>query len=134
MKRSIEIQGIEYKEQTGPGRPSANTPYWIRKENSVSSHWQLNAQALQDETATDGVFLLLTNDRDISVKNALVAYKHHHRSRKRQQLKSVLQVRPVMRQNHLRIESLLFVYFLALLTEALIEHETRNRASSSSSR
>ena len=124
----VETQEVEYKEQMGPGRPGANTPYRVRKETTVSLHWQLNAQALQDEAATDGVFPLLTNDRDISVKDTLVAYKHQPSLEKRhQQLKSVLQVRPVMLQNHLRIEALLFVYFLALLTEALIERETRNR-------
>jgi hypothetical protein len=33
----------------------------------------------------------------------------------------------MMLRNHLRIEAFLFLYFLALLTEALIERETRQR-------
>lgn len=43
------------------------------------------------------------------------------------QLKSVLQVVPMMLKNHLRIEAFLFLYFLALLTEALIEREAPQR-------
>lgn len=71
---------------------------------------------------------MLTNDEKLTLKEALEAYKHQPCLEKRhEQLKSVLDVRPVMLKNHLRIEAFLFLYFLALMTEALIEREIRAR-------
>ena len=63
-----------------------------------------------------------------TLKDALQAYKHQPSLEKRhQQLKSVLGVRPVLLKSHLRIEAFLFLYFLALMTEALIERDFRDR-------
>ncbi|MGH8217758.1 MAG: hypothetical protein ACREUT_04210 [Steroidobacteraceae bacterium] len=91
-------------------------------------HWNSDAQALLDEARTDGVFPLVTNDEKLTLKGALEAYKHQPSLEKRhEQLKSVLNVRPVMLKNHLRIEAFLFLYFLALMTEALIERDIRTR-------
>jgi transposase len=91
-------------------------------------HWRSDAQALFELARTDGVFPLVTNDETLTLKDALQAYKHQPSLEKRyQQLKSVLGVRPVLLKSHLRIEAFLFLYFLALITEALIERNLRNR-------
>lgn len=79
-----------------------------------------------DETC-DGIFPMITNDRNLSPKDILAMYKYQpHVEKRHEQLKSVYAVAPVMPKNVERIGGLLFVYFLALLTESLIEREIRN--------
>jgi transposase len=114
--------------QAKPGRPGPQTGYVRHLHQLVSLRWQSNVQALQDEARTDGIFPLITNDENLSMTEVLIAYKHQPALEKRhQQFKSVLDVRPMMLKNHMRIEAFLFLYFLALLTEALIEREMRQR-------
>ena len=91
-------------------------------------HWHSDAQALLEEARTDGAFPLITNDETLTLKDALQAYKHQPSLEKRhQQLKSVLGVRPGLLKSHLRIEAFLLLYLLALMTEALIERDFRDR-------
>jgi transposase len=114
--------------QATRGRPGPRTAYIRHTDQRPVLHWQSDAQALLDEARTDGVFPLITNDERLSLKEALEAYKHQPSLEKRhEQLKSVFDVRPMMLKNHLRIEAFLFLYFLALMTEALIERDLRAR-------
>lgn len=114
--------------QAERGRPGPQTAYIRHMHQLVSLRWQPQVQALQDEARTDGIFPLITNDENLSMTEVLLAYKHQPALEKRhQQFKSVLDVRPMMLKNHLRIEAFLFLYFLALLIEALIEREMRQR-------
>ena len=54
-------------------------------------------------------------------------YKYQpHVEKRHEQIKSLSSVAPVMLKNVDRIEGLLFVYFLALLIESLMEREVRN--------
>jgi transposase len=118
----------EHFTQATRGRPGPRTAYIRHPHQRPVLHWQSDAQALLDEARTDGVFPLVTNDEKLTLKEALEAYKHQPSLEKRhEQLKSVLNVRPVMLKNHLRIEAFLFLYFLALMTEALIERDIRAR-------
>ena len=79
-------------------------------------------------TQPSRIFPLITNDERLSIKEVLLAYKHQPALEKRhEQFKSVLAVRLMMLKYHLRIEAFLFLYFLALLTEALIERDVRQR-------
>jgi len=111
------------------GSPADTQTAYVRQTHQRPClYWQSETQALLDETRTDGIFPLITNDEKLSIKEVLLAYKHQPALEKRhEQFKSVLQVRPMMLKNHLRIEAFLFLYFLALLTEALIEREARQR-------
>jgi hypothetical protein len=128
IKTEFRVLDEDRYTQAARGRPGPQTAYVRHIHQNVSLHWQSDAQALLDEARTDGIFPLITNDEKMSVKDVLVAYKHQPTLEKRhQQFKSVLEVRPMMLKNHLRIEAFLFLYFLALLTEALIEREARQR-------
>jgi transposase len=119
---------IKHDEKVGPGRKGPNSTYRIRIEKLPSLHWQINTLALQEESKTDGIFPLTTNDQKMTLRDALEAYKRQPGLEKRfSQLKSVFDLRPVFLQNHLRIEAFLYIYFLALLVESLIERETRQR-------
>ena len=76
------------------------------------------------DEACDGIFLLITNDRILSMKEVLAMYKHQpHVEKRHEQFKSVYAVAPVMLKNIDRIEGLQFVYFLALLIGSLMERE-----------
>ena len=128
IKAEVDVAEEESFTQAKRGRPGPQTAYVRHKHQRLSLRWQSNSQALLDETRTDGVFPLITNDEKLSVKEVLLAYKHQPALEKRhEQFKSVLKVRPMMLRNHLRIEAFLFLYFLALLTEALIEREARQQ-------
>jgi transposase len=128
IKTQVKVVEEDRFTQAKRGRPGPQTAYVRQIHQNFSLHWQSDAQVLLDETRTDGIFPLITNDEKMSVKEVLLAYKHQPTLEKRhEQFKSVLQVRPMMLKNHLRIEAFLFLYFLALLAEALIERETRQR-------
>jgi transposase len=124
----VKVEEKEIYTQASPGRPGPHTAYKREISQSLALSWHTDDQALEDEMRTDGIFPLITNDKKLTVKDALVAYKHQPYLEKRhQQLKSFLEVRPVMLKSHLRIEAFLFLYFLALMVEALIEREIRGR-------
>lgn len=128
IKTEITVTEEDRFVQATRGRPGPTTTYRCHKEQRPSLRWQCEPQALLDEARTDGIFPLITNDDSLSMKEVLLAYKHQPALEKRhQQFKSVLEVRPMMLKNHMRIEAFLFLYFLALLAEALIERQTRQR-------
>jgi transposase len=122
----VEVTLLEEQRftQASRGRPGPRTAYFRHSHRRPVLHWHSDAQALLEAARTDGVFPLVTNDKTLTLKDALQAYKHQPSLEKRhQRLKSVLGVRPVLLKSHLRIEAFLFLYFLALMTEALIERD-----------
>jgi transposase len=95
----------------------SNTPYYREIRQRPTLTWHSDAQALENELRTDGIFPLITNDKNLNLKEALAAYKHQPSLEKRhQQLKSYLDVRPVMLKSHTRIEAFLFLYFTGAST------------------
>ena len=70
----------------------------------------------------DGIFPLLSNDKSLSLKDALEKYKYQPYAEKRhEQMKSVFEVMPVWLKNPRRVESLLWLYHLVDLVQALLE-------------
>jgi len=68
----------------------------------------------------------LTNDRSLTDAQVFEAHKRQPTIEKRfEQTKTVFEIAPVLLKNEGRIEALFFVYFLALLVQALIERELR---------
>jgi transposase len=62
------------------------------------------------------------------MRGMLTAYKQQPSLEKRfQQLKSILNVRPVMLHNPARMQAFLVLYYIALMVQALIERDTRQR-------
>jgi transposase len=81
---------------------------------------------------SDGMYPLLTNDRMLSDAEVFAAHKRQPTIEKRfQQTKSVIEIAPVLLKNEGRIEAFFFVYFLALLTQALIERQLRRAMAAS---
>jgi transposase len=128
MKIEVLCTFKEEKKQVGPGRPNENTKYLIQRIEQITLRWSSNGQVILEDARVDGVFPLVTNDNKMTIKEVLEAYKRQPSLEKRfQQMKSVLDVRPVFLHSPARIEAFLFLYFLALLLEAIIEREARQR-------
>lgn len=122
----VREETVERFHQEHRGRPGKATRY--RRDVRVRYHVtpQPKVEAVAYDAKSDGMFPLLTNERELSLKELLESYQFQPRLEKRhEQLKTVYEVAPVLLKNADRIEALLFVYFLALLVEALIEREVR---------
>ena len=126
VKVEIALEEVVKFRQLTRGRASANTAY--RKV----VRWLPRISYARDENAIaraelmDGTFPLTTNT-DLDAKSVLRAYKYQPYLEKRHALlKSGLQVAPIFLKRNLRIEALMFVYFLAQLLCALLERRLRN--------
>lgn len=72
------------------------------------------------------MYPLLTNDRSLSAPDVLEAHKRQPNIEKRfQQIKTVHEIAPLFLKNEDRNEAFFFLYFIALLVQALIERELR---------
>jgi transposase len=126
VRWEITEEMVETFRQEHRGRPGQATRY--RRTQKVRYHvvWHPEEEANLYDARSDGMFPLLTDDRKMSRRELLVRYHFQPRLEKRhEQLKTVYEVAPVWLKKVERIEALLFVYFLALLVEALIEREVR---------
>jgi len=112
--------------QAKPGRPNPKTQYIKKTRDRYSLVWKLNQEALAHSEREDGLFPLLTNDRQLSAEEVLRAYKRQPLIEKRfSQFKTDFAVAPIYLQNVDRIAGLLAVYFFALVAQTLLERELR---------
>ena len=110
------------------GRPGTFPRYRIRYRDTYSLHWSRDLMALRRETRTDGVFPLLCTDPAIPPKNVLQAYKYQPRLEKRfEQFKSIHRAAPLLFKKIQRVEANMFVFFMALLVQALLERCIRQQ-------
>jgi len=124
----VEIQPEErlvYVQET-PGRPGPNTRYRKEVRARFDIVYRVNERAVAEAEKQDGVFPLVTNDRELSSKEVLEIYKRQAQIEKRfSQLKSQFDVAPVFLKSVSRVVALLTLYYLALLVQALVERELR---------
>lgn len=112
--------------QAQRGRPSAHTIYLKTTKHRYDIEWTIDEDAIAYDRKSDGMYPLITNDRQLSALQVLEAHKGQPMIEKRfEQLKTVHEIAPVFLKNEGRIEALFTVYFLALLTQALLEREIR---------
>lgn len=115
---------VRYRlDSTGPGRK----PHRRRLERPrFALRWKLDEEAVAREAASDGCYPLVSNDRERSGAELLLAYRYQPNLEKRHhQLKSVLDAAPVYLKSPARIEALFACHFIALLLHALVERELR---------
>ncbi len=116
------------KQQIGSGRPGKHTLYCTIIEIIHSLTWTRNKIALKKEKNVDGWFPLLCTDDKMSANKVLVAYKYQPNIEKRFcQLKSIHNVAPTFFKKVERVESILFLFYLALILQAVIEREVREQ-------
>jgi transposase len=114
--------------QTKRGRPGTDTQYLKTVEKKWSFEAMPNDTKIQEAAASDGMFPLITNMEAnvLSTKDVLEKYKFQPYIEKRhQQFKSVFEAAPVYLKLPHRIEALMFVYFMVLTLNALIERDLR---------
>jgi len=117
-----------YTVQVGRGRPSSNTKYKTVINTIYVLDYSRNKEALKKEENIDGVFPLLSTNKDLSARDALLAYKYQPRLEKRfTQFKSIHNAAPLLFKKIERIEANMFIFFIALMVQALIEREVRNK-------
>ena len=113
--------------QENRGRPGGETRY----RKTTTERFTLSAAVRSDvvtyDARMDGIFPLITNDRQMSPAEVLAAYKYQpNLERRHGQLKGHQLVAPVLLKNPVRIEGLLCCHFFALIVQALIEREIRS--------
>lgn len=134
----LQIEIISHQEESfrkeGPGRPSRDSKYRREVKQRFDVTWRVDDVAWRAARFDDGVFPLLTNDRSLTPRELLEAYKRQPKIEKRfTQLKSDLNVAPVFLKSPERVVGLFTIYFLALLVYALIERDLRNSLADSAS-
>lgn len=112
--------------QTRRGRPGPDTAYRKLTRRRYDIEWSIDAAAIAYDEKSDGMYPLLTNDRNLTPVQVLQAHKGQPTIEKRfEQVKTVHEIAPVFLKNEGRIEALFTLYFLGLLVQALIERELR---------
>jgi transposase len=95
-------------------------------EGQVSLDWWIDADALQAAERGDGRFLLVTNDFRLSAVELLALYRQKDTVEKRFEVaKQVLKVRPLHVHSDERIQALLLLNLIALLTYSLLERQAQ---------
>ena len=103
------------------GSPSPETKYTKTVETRYQISWKIMTDAIERDSRSDGTFPLITNCMD-AASDILIKYKHQPMLEKRhEQLKTEYNVMPVLFKNVERIEAFLFLYFIAMAIQALIE-------------
>jgi transposase len=120
-----EIPKEEYK-QAKRVRLGKDTQYIKETRIRYRISWELDTVLIQQDEITDGVFPLITNQREMPAKDVLKAYKRQPLIEKRfSQFKSDFEVAPVYLKEVTRIQAMLCVYFFALMIQTLLERELR---------
>src|SRR3990167_3503673 len=112
--------------QTTRGRPGLNTRHEKIITKIITLHWARNKKKIKEEMNIDGIFPLLSTDKNLSSRETLIAYKYQPRLEKRfTQFKDIHNAAPLLFKNVERVEANMFVFFLALMIQALIERKIR---------
>jgi transposase len=126
VRAEIRVREQETYRQQKRGRPGKDTVYVKEVSTRLDLEYTIDAEQVQRERQADGLFPLVTNDRQLAALEVLHAYKRQPQIEKRfEQLKTDFAVAPVFLKDVGRIEALFCVYFLVLLVESLLERELR---------
>lgn len=108
------------------GRPGPDTRYRKITRTHYRITFSINETQVAHDAASDGMFPLVSNDKDLTGAELLAAYKWQPNLEKRHaQLKGTQLVAPMFLHDPARIEGLLCAHFIAMLIQALIERTIR---------
>lgn len=94
---------------------------------AVSLDYNWDEAAVAEAVKWDGIYLLGTTLMGDPMGEVFGLFKEqHHSESANKDLKGPLRIRPIFLQNQARIESLIFILFLALMVYTLIERWYRN--------
>lgn len=104
------------------------TTWTTEVDGQVQLHWTINRQALMDKMLTDGRYLLVTNNFHLTPDEMFTIYRQKDSVEKCNLLcKKDLKVSPIYLHKDTRIQGMLFINMLALLTYTLLEREVRKQ-------
>jgi transposase len=128
LRVRVEAVVTEEYRQTRRGRPGPETEYRRVEMRTYRVHMDEDGAAVAADALADGLFPLVTNDASLSLAEALAKYKYQPFVEKRhEQLKSVFGVAPGWLKSPRRVASLLWLYFVVELVQALVEREVRQQ-------
>ena len=123
----VEQDTEESFRQAERGRPGPNTAYKKVLTTTLRVRFAVDEQQVAHDAASDGMWPLLTNDRDLTPAELFDAYRWQPNLEKRHaQLKGTQLVAPMWLRDPARIEGLLTCHFIAMLLSSLIERTIRN--------
>ena len=126
FKISVSKESEEIKKQITKGRPGPDTKYKSITKITYALDWDIDDKRLKKEERTDGIFPLLSTDSSIGPKEALISYKYQPKLEKRfNQFKSVHEAAPILFKNIQRVEAIMFLFFIALIVQGIIERKVR---------
>lgn len=130
VARYLKVRRVVCEEhvfkQTRRGRPGPNTAYRKVTKRRFDLQWSTDQDAIAYDRKSDGMYPLMTNDRQLSAAQVLETHKGQPMIEKRfEQIKTVHEIAPVFLKDEGRIEALFTLYAIALLVQALIERELR---------
>ncbi len=112
--------------QATKGRPGKDTRYVKQIKKRFEISWSIDPIRMAEAEATDGIFPLISNVKEMTAEEILRAYKRQPIIEKRfSQLKTDFAVAPIYLKSVTRIQGLLAVYFLTLIVQTLLERELR---------
>jgi len=127
VRVSIEEMEQETFQQATRGRPGKDTKYVRKVRTRFTLSMEIDQDKVLESQTTDGVFPLITNDREMTPEDVLRAYKRQPLIEKRfSQFKTDFEVAPVCLKEVSRIQALLCIYFFALLVQTLLERHVRH--------
>lgn len=131
LRRLVRVEVNKHMERTQTlrrGRPGKRFRYRIKNRIYYSLRWESDKDAWRRESRVDGLFPLVCTDPKIHPKEVLRIYKYQPRLEKRfDQLKNVHRAAPLLFKRISRVEANMFVFFLALMVQALIERLVRQQ-------
>jgi transposase len=123
---TVSKNSKEIKKQITKGRPGPDTKYKSITKTTYALDWEIDAKRLKKEERADGIFPLLSTDKTIGPKEVLVSYKYQPKLEKRfNQFKSVHEAAPILFKNIKRVEAIMFLFFVALIVQGIIERKVR---------
>lgn len=126
LRVTVETRQVETYKQATRGRPGKDTQYVKQVRTHYALAFDVNAAQVEEDQSGDGVFPLITNDMKMTPREILRAYKRQPLVEKRfSQFKNHFHVAPIYLKSVTRIQSLLGVYFFALMAQTLLERELR---------
>jgi len=100
----------------------------VAPEGPVVLRWWVNREALHTAMRSDGRYLLVTNDPELTPTRMLALYRDKDAVEKRFRIfKQDLRVRPVFVHSDERLRALLLVNLIALLAYSLLERQARQQ-------
>lgn len=124
VRLATQLQRVRLRPQGRP--PGQKARYRIRQKVRYRLHWKIRAEAVRAQRRTDGVFPLLCTDARITPRESLEAWKYQPRIERRfEQFKHVHRAAPLLFKKIERVEANLFVFFVALMAQALLERQLR---------